>query len=234
VVAVSGDVRDRRNISAIRKKTCVIRNGVDIVMPSRDREAIRREIGLQNEFTIIIVARVDGLKGHHTLFKAIASLRDRDASSRMPITLLVVGDGAARGELEVFARGLGLTSKQVRFLGFRSDALDLLAASDLFVLPSHSEGLPLSALEAMSQRLAVIATPVGGVPEVVEDGLNGLLIPVDDDAALANAIARLMRDPALRATMGERGYDRIQSEFRFSEMVNRYEELYRLLLDSRK
>jgi glycosyltransferase involved in cell wall biosynthesis len=142
------------------------------------------------------------------------------------MTLLIAGDGAKRPEYEALTRELGLTDEWVRFLGFRSDAPDLLGAADLFLLPSLTEGLPLSVLEAMTHGLPVIATPVGGVPEVVLPGRTGVLVPVEDVEALAGAIATMIQDRATRARLGEAGRERARGEFSFSRMVARYDALY--------
>src|SRR5204863_7471061 len=137
------------------------------------------------------------------------------------ITLLVAGDGDERERVERRARELALPADRVRFLGFRRDVPRLLAASDFFVLPSRTEGLPLCLLEAMAQGLPAIATPVGGVPEVIEEGITGLLTPVEDPAALAEAIRRLAAEPALRARMGAAAQRRAAEEFSFAEMTGR-------------
>jgi glycosyltransferase involved in cell wall biosynthesis len=109
---------------------------------------------------------------------------------------------------------------------------DLLAAADFFVLPSLTEGLPLSVLEAMAQGLPVIATPVGGIPEVVLEGEHGYLVPVQEDAALAEAMTRLARDPELARRLGEAGRRRVEERFSFAEMARAYEALYHRLWQS--
>jgi glycosyltransferase involved in cell wall biosynthesis len=223
IVAVSDDVARRRNIDLIREKTVVIRNGIEPTTATRSRAAVREELGIAEETVVpIIVARIDGRKGHSTLLRALA----RRAPGGPATTTLIAGDGAQRPEMEALAQELGLDAGRVRFLGFRTDTADLLAASDLFVLPSLSEGLPLSILEGMAQRLPVIATPVGGVPEVVIPGETGILAPVDDVDAWAAAIDRLARDPAQRHALAAAGYRRAITEFSFAEMVRGYEALY--------
>lgn len=207
-------------------KLSAIRNGVQFVPASRERAAVRAELGLGDEPIGIIVARLDRLKGHAVLLRAAAALRDRG----LPFTLLVAGDGAERAPLEALAVELGLGADRVRFLGFRKDVPDLLAASDFFVLPSETEGLPLSVLEAMAHRLAVIATPVGGVPELVPDEHHGLLVPVRDVDALAQALARVVADADLRATLGAHAQARCQGEFGFDRMTRQYVELYRKVI----
>jgi glycosyltransferase involved in cell wall biosynthesis len=103
-------------------------------------------------------------------------------------------------------------------------------AADFFVLPSRDEGLPLAVLEAMARSLPVVVTPVGGVPEVVKDREHGLLVPVDDDRALAAAIETIARDLALRSALGEAGHRRVRDHFSFERMTRKYEDLYLGLL----
>jgi glycosyltransferase involved in cell wall biosynthesis len=118
----------------------------------------------------------------------------------------------------------------VRFLGFRDDVADLLGASDLFVLPSRGEGLPISVLEAMSQHLPVVCTPVGGNPELVVEGEHGFLVPVDDHVTLAAAMERIAVDEPLRRRLGEAAFERVRDEFTFERTAEQYEAIYRRVL----
>jgi glycosyltransferase involved in cell wall biosynthesis len=110
---------------------------------------------------------------------------------------------------------------------------DLLAASDFFILPSLTEGLPLSVLEAMAQSLPVIVTPVGGVPEIVVHNEHGLLVPTNDAEQLSRAISRMILEPDLRSRMGAAAHRRVASDFSFEEMARRYESLYYRLCGAR-
>jgi len=226
IIAVSQAVTSRIESSAPGVAYSVIRNGVHLAAVRRPRAELRAELGLGDALTGIIVARMDRLKGHDTLLRAQALLAERC----IPLTMLIAGDGAERATFESLAHELRLGPEQVRFLGFRSDVTELLAASDFFCLPSVTEGLPLSMLEAMAHRLPVIATPVGGIPELIEEGRHGLFVPVGDAQALAEAITRIASDPALRAAFGEAGYRHVEENFTFDTMTGRYEELYRRLL----
>lgn len=223
IVAVSQAVAERMETPSVQDKIRVILNGITPTPPVRSREAVRSELRLSDKTVGIIVARIDGLKGHECLIRALAQL-PKDAAGTL--TMLIAGDGGQRENMAHLAGSLGLSDQQIRFLGFRSDVSDLLAAADFFVLPSLTEGLPLSVLEAMSQRLPIIATPVGGIPELVDDGTHGLLVPVNDSVALASAITTLSCDRCLRNRYGEAGHQRVISEFSFEAMTDQYEALY--------
>lgn len=224
IVAVSEATARKRTESPQSARYCVIHNGVELSPVVSNRKEIREKLNIREDSVAgIIVARIDGKKGHETLIAATEALDEKAPY------LLIVGDGVQRATLEDIAIR-SPNSKQIRFLGFRSDIPDLLAASDFFVLPSLTEGLPLSVLEAMAQKLPVIATNVGGIPELVVDGETGILIPPNDPDALANAMERMIRDPAMRRRMGEAGYHRVATEFSFNEMTRKYEALYLSLL----
>jgi glycosyltransferase involved in cell wall biosynthesis len=227
LVAVSDAVRNAltsQGMADRRGSVTVVRNGVEMPAPRRGRSEVRADLGLTTECVGIIVARIDRFKGHRTLLRVLAEYARKD------LVVLVAGDGPERAAIEAEAQGLRLAPTRVRFLGFRSDVADLLAAADFFVLPSLTEGLPLSVLEAMAAALPVISTPVGGVPEVVRDGEEGLLVPVDDGAALGQAIDQLARDPGLRKRLASAARRRAEQSFSFDNMARRYEELYYGLL----
>lgn len=222
VAAVSEAVADEVRALVLPARLSVIRNGIEPGAPTKSRAEVRAELGMNDTPAAIIVARIDHLKGHRTLL---------EAWSRLPLPrpiLLIVGDGAERGAMEALSADLQL-QQCVRFLGFRSDVADLLAAVDLFLLPSLTEGLPLSILEAMSHGLPIVATRVGGIPELVTDGVHGALVPPEDAAPLAAAVARLMADSALRTACGEAGRQHVAANFSFAQMLNRYNALYESL-----
>jgi glycosyltransferase involved in cell wall biosynthesis len=233
IVTVSRAVAERMDARALGARITTIHNGVEIPAAGRPRTETRAELGLPTERVVgIIAARIDHLKGHDTLLRALALLRKR----RMPanLTVLIAGDGVERASREALARELGLGPDEVRFLGFRSDVADLLAASDIFVLPSLTEGLPLSVLEAMAHRLPTVATPVGGIPELITQGGNGLLVPVNHPRALADALATLAANAPLRRCYGEAAFQCVNAEFSFERMVDKYEALYHGLTAMRR
>lgn len=223
VVGVSTDVANRSytRYGAYSPWT-VIPNGVTPGTPQRSREEVRRELNLPTGPTAIVVARLDPVKDQETLLRAAAMLN----ASGIAMNVLIVGDGSERERLEQLLPELGLSRDRIRFLGFRTDVPDLLLASDLFVLSSLQEGLPLATLEAMAQGLAVVQTAVGGVPELIEHGRNGLLVPKQQPESLAQAIRNVIADPALGRALAEAGRHTVFTEYSFEHMVQRYEELY--------
>lgn len=177
----------------------VVWNAVEVADTADvDPAAVRRDLELaEDEFVVITVARLTRIKGHHVFLEALAHLGDDAARVRW----LVVGDGPDQAVLERAAGGAGL-SESVRWLGFREEVATLLRASDSFVLPSLSEGLPLALLEAAGQRLPILATSVGAVPVVFEHGVTARLVPPDDPAALATQLRWLMAHPEERDELG--------------------------------
>lgn len=159
--------------------------------------------------TLLFVGRLAAVKGLPVLFDALAMLHARGVAAR----LILVGDGPERAQLEraVTDKGLG---QAVAFAGHRSQeaVAESLAAADVFVLPSFAEGVPVVLMEALASRTAVVATRVAGVPELVEDGVSGLLTAPGDAAGLADALAALIADPERRRRMGEAGRAKVVAE----------------------
>ncbi len=204
------------------RKIHTIRNGVDsdvFSMRPRALGPLRR---------IITVANLRAEKGHDTLLAAAR----RVVRDQPEVEFLFVGDGPLRRVLEDQAHADGL-ARHVRFLGERSDIAALLGAADLFVLPSRSEALPNSVLEAMAAGLPVIATRVGGVPELIESGLNGMLVPPDHPDALTAVMLDLIRRPTFALKLGRAARAKVESRFSFERMVSAFETLYRTELARR-
>jgi glycosyltransferase involved in cell wall biosynthesis len=205
----------------------VVYNGIDFTPAGRARAEVRAELGIDEGRVVgVNAASFYPVKAQDVLVRAAAEIAARGA----PVTVLLVGDGAERGNVEALAKSLGLGPDRVRFLGFRNDVADLLGAADFFVLPSRGEGFPISVLEAMSHRLPVVVTPVGGNPELVGDGVHGFVVPVDDAPALAAAVEKIAADEALRRRLGEAGRARVAGEFSFDRTTDQYEAIYRRVL----
>ena len=208
----------------------VVHNGIASPPPNRqNRESARDEMQAGNAPVGVMVARIDGRKGHGTLLRSVRLLQD----SRSDFRIWIVGDGAERASAERLIEDLRIDPRLVSFLGRRSDIDRLLDAADFFVLPSDIEGLPMSILEAMAHGLPIVASNVGGVPEVIEHNQSGLLVQPGDPAALAAAIGELLDQPAVRARLGGAARERANTEFSLSAMVERYEELYLRALGGR-
>jgi glycosyltransferase involved in cell wall biosynthesis len=208
------------------EKVEVVPNGIDFerVKPSSvdARKRVREELGIGNGHLVLIVARLHPEKGYEYLFEALPDLKKRVTR---PFLVAVAGTGALEGAFRERVRSLGC-DQVVRFLGFRRDVPDLMVASDLVVLPSLAEAFGLAVAEALYLGVPVVATRTGGLPEIVTDGVDGLLVPPADSVALAAAIADLLNDPHRRAALAGRGRERIHREFSFERMLRAYERIY--------
>lgn len=211
------------------EKVLVIRNGVDPARFRLPRGRFRRAEGIgPEEFLITTVGRLDVQKGLVYLLRAA-----REVAARRPeVRFLVVGEGPLRDRLlrERDALGLG---ERVRFLGFRRDVPRILVDSDLFVLPSLWEGLPIALLEAMAAGLAVVATDVEGVREAVTHEQEGLIVPPGDPEALAAALMRVVEDAGLRERLAASAHRRAVEEFGWEKVVAATMALYERLLSER-
>jgi len=209
----------------------VIRNGITLPKASgKERSAaLRRELGIPLSARVVAVfSRLNRMKGVQYFLDAAMVL-----AGRFPdVHFLVVGDGGSKTELEEHARGPGL-GQRIVFTGFRGDVPDLLSEAAISVLPSLSEGTSNTLLESMAAGIPVVATRVGGNPEVVEDGVSGLLVPPRDSAALAAAMARLLEDPDLALRLGRAGMRRVSELFSIDGSVHQTEHLYQRLVDGK-
>ncbi len=205
------------------EKILVIHNGLDLSrFEGRSKAVERARLGVPADAPVVaVVANLIHYKGHRWFLEAWAEI-----AAQVPgAVALLAGDGPLRAELEDEARRLGV-DRSVRFLGRCHDVEGVLAAADLFVHPSLEEGFSNAILEAMGASLPVVATRVGGVPEAVEDGVTGVLVPPRDAPALARATIGVLTDPARAAAFGAAGRRRVEQEFSLSRMVARYEQVY--------
>lgn len=210
---------------APKDRVHLIHNGIDLARfeGRRARETVRADLGTAEDAVVLAcVANLIPYKGHEDLIDALARVPRAPAWE-----LWCAGRDDGIGEA-LAARAADLGGR-VKFLGARNDVPDLLAAADLGVLASHEEGFPNAVLEAMASRLPVVATRAGGIPEAVDDGKTGLLVPVRSPAELGAALARLIADPAARRAMGEAGRARVEAEFALDACAAAYARLYRSL-----
>ena len=215
------EAADARRLGIHRGATAVL-NGRDPALYRPDpaaRAALRAEFGAaEDDCVIVIVSRLVRHKGHPELLRAMEATPPN-------AVLWVVGERLASDHGEDlgphFARAEAALGRRIRRLGYRHDVARILAAADVFCLPSHFEGLPMSVIEAMMTGLPVVATDIRGPREQVVDGVTGCLVPAMQDAPLGAALARLAADPTLRARMGEAGRARALDRFDEAKVIGR-------------
>jgi len=210
----------------------VIRLGIELdarVAAQQDgRSESRRYLGIPlNRFAVGWIGRMTAVKRTDDVLLAFKALRD----SGVDACLCMVGDGPDRGQLERRAHELGIV-RDTLFLGYQEDVASFYAAFDALVLPSGNEGTPVSAIEALAAGRPVVATRVGGVPDVVRDGEDGFLVEAGATDELADRLARLARDPDLREEMGRRGRERVLPRYAVDRLVDDVDRLYRSLLSA--
>jgi glycosyltransferase involved in cell wall biosynthesis len=227
VTAVCGAVADTlvRDYGVSRDRVRVVPNGADL--PDEEAESPparqwRERFGASPLRPLWVIAgRLEEQKGHAVLFDALAEVGRRG----LDFTLAVAGEGSLRGQLEERARQLGL-EKQVHFVGTLEDPGPLLAAADAVLLPSLWEGLPLTLLEAMARARPVVASAVGGVPEVVTHGENGWLVPPGDVTALAEALEYCHRKPDGAMRFGREAAELVRRDYHWQAVVLGFESVY--------
>jgi len=206
------------------EKIVAIPNSVDVDRYAErgGREALRRALGIGEQHTVAaVVATLKEQKGHRCLLEALPEVIDGFPEFH----LLIIGDGELRATLEAQAQGLRL-EKSVHFLGQRSDIPALLAASDLFILPSLWEGLPMALIEAMASGLPVIASRVSGTEQVMRDGETGLLVPPGDVSELKRAILEMLVHPGRMIEMGKAARRRVEAHFSARQQAQAHLDLY--------
>lgn len=231
-VTVSRDL-ERWLVEDVRlpgRKVVTIVNGVDLSRFGQgDRRGVRSRLGLAPDATIVgTVGRLDPVKDHAGLLRAFAGL----TAAHPDTVLLIAGDGPCRDALTRLTGALGL-GERVKLLGDCRDVPGVLSALDLFVLPSIAEGMSNTILEAMASGLPVVATRVGGNPELVEEHVTGRLVPSRDPGSLAEALAVYLDDPHLRAVQGKAARQRATERFGLERMCEGYVDLYRRVLGGR-
>jgi glycosyltransferase involved in cell wall biosynthesis len=233
VIAVSEAARDflvrRKGYPA--GKVAVVPNGRDLAafMPGRHREAVRKELGLDDATPLCgVVGRLEPQKGHRCLLAAWPAVVRALPDAR----LLVIGEGRLRPRLEAQVRAGGL-AESVVFTGFRADIARLLDGVDVVALSSLWEGMPLTAIEAAAMARPIVATAVDGTVEVVRDGVTGLLVPPEDPPAFARALLALLSNPAQARRLGEAARADALERFDLGRQVEATAAVYRRALDGR-
>ena len=232
VVAISAGVRTALLAAEVPAAHIrLIPSGVDTTRftPNSDARArIRQAYGVgEQEILLLAVGSLAERKGQRTLLQAARQLKTQG----MPLRYVLCGEGALRGSLQDEARTLGLET-DVRFAGFCPEISDYLAAADLFVHIPLWEGLGVAVIEALAAGLPVVASRVGGIPDLIEDQTTGLLVPPQEPAALAAALSRLVHDPHWAARLGRAGQARVRARFDITVMAQANEALYYGLLSA--
>lgn len=194
-----------------------------------DADKIRKEFKLKPEDRIItIIAHIEPRKGYDTLLDAFPLILAKVPAAKV----LVVGDGVYRPTIEKRIQEMKLIDKII-LAGFRTDIADILAATDVLVSPSYLEGCCNALIEGMAAGKPVVGTNCGGTPEIIEDGVNGLLIPVKDSDALADAVVRLLTDKELAQKLGANGKQTVKEKFSVDRMVEQTLDVYYRMLSKR-
>ena len=237
LIAVSPEVRDDlvRLGVAPREKFAVVRLGIELAervaespLSRNGRAETRRLLGIAPEsFVVGWIGRMTGVKRTGDVLLAFKHLRDRGVDS----WLCLVGDGPDRELLERRAHELGIM-RRVLFVGYQDDVAPYYAAFDAIVLPSANEGTPVSAIEALAAARPVVATRVGGVPDVVREGEDGFLVEPGDVVKLAERLAQLADDDELRKRMGDAGRSRVLPRYAVDRLVDDVDRLYQSLLQT--
>ena len=228
VAAVSGPVAEQLRQAGVRRRVQVIPNGVPV--PSSDsRSTLADHIRMGDRIVVGTVGRLSSEKGASFLIEAAAKI-----CPDFPRAFFVlVGDGPMRSALEARVRELGMEG-QFLFTGQRHDVEQIYRAFDIFVLPSLEEGMPMALLEAMAAGLPVVATKVGGVPDIVNDPSVGTLVDPGDANAIATGIRDLLNSRSQREEIGSNGRKRVEESFSAAAMARRYVELYQQVLLRRR
>ena len=213
-----------------RNKYTFIYNGIDVASMARrraDRLTMRKHLEIRpDDYVGVSVGRLVPVKGYNHLIEAIRLLKPDIPNFR----LLLVGDGSERKALENQAKSAGL-SNYVRFMGLRRDIPEILSCADVFLLSSLNEGFGLVLVEAMAMRLPIVATRVGGVPEVVAHEKTGILVAPKDPKAMADAVQRLYHNRQRAKELGLAGFERAEHVFDIPKIVKQYEQLYTCMLN---
>jgi L-malate glycosyltransferase len=233
VIAVSRNLARTLEADGDRRSAVVpIHNGIDVAQarPTQDAREVRRQLGIPGDARVFgTIGRLSAVKDHRTLLCAAQRVLHRQRNARF----LFVGDGPLRDDLVLVASQLGIAHACV-FAGARDDSYDVLAVMDVFVLSSLHEGIPMALLEAMALAKPVVVTAVGGVPEIVSHGENGLLVTPRDDRAFADACLEIASRPGLAAALGSAARRSIQDRFSHATGGKALLDVYQSLVEGER
>jgi glycosyltransferase involved in cell wall biosynthesis len=234
VITVCGPFAERLTREGVRGERISVRHNAVVAPPPADedeRRALRDKLGAgEGTRVVLAVGRLSREKGHEDLVRSFGILGK--LHPELNVRLVVVGEGPERERVEAEARAAGMLGRVV-FAGHTANVRPYYAAADVLALPSHSEGSPNVLLEAMAAGLPVVATAVGGVPEIATDGVDALLVPARDPALFAAALGRLLTDEALADRLGRAAAARAVAEFSPESYARGLVEIYRDLRDGR-
>lgn len=205
-----------------------IPTGIDFTRfsPTRTRQEVRLELGIApGDFLVLMVGIIRSVKRHALALQAFQQMLKQYPAAHM----VLAGDGPMRQEMEQLADTLGI-AERVHFLGHRKDAPDLMAAADVLLLTSRSEGVPQAVTQALGLGTPVVATSVGGVPELIRHEETGLLVPPENPQAVTDALLRIAADPGLAARLGAAGREHVLAQFSLDAMLDKTEALFDALL----
>jgi glycosyltransferase involved in cell wall biosynthesis len=232
ILAVSLDLRQHLIKRLGTEKVSCVHNAIDIDQIRRRvrRTDLEKELGLtRDDFVIGTMGRLTPVKGMDCFLRAARMIKGKGRD----VKFIIAGDGPLNGSLQALARECKV-EKDVLFLGHRTDAYDLLGLMHLFVLPSLSEGIPMVLLEALALARPVVATRVGGIPEVIEHGVSGLLIAPGREAEIAQSCLGLMDNYEFARGLGRAGRRRVEEHFSASAMAAEVAQVYRALVRGRE
>ncbi len=227
IIAVSEQIKNDLERSGIRRsKITVIQNAVQTTHKTENYEENRRKKRLDltikdEEFIVGYVGRLSDEKGAQYLIEAGMLLME----TGMPCKILIIGDGPKRKELEDMVKMKGLEDNII-FTGFQTNIEEWMPVLDIFILPSLTEGTPMALLEAMAFGLPVVASDVGGIPEIIDSGENGILVPAANPDKIKEAISTICKDNCFRTKLSEMAKKTIRSKFNINEWINKIESVY--------
>jgi glycosyltransferase involved in cell wall biosynthesis len=215
-----------------RAEVASIPTGIDfeVFRPQRQRRDMRDALDLPHEaFVVLMVAVIRRVKRHEIALRGFAEFRGK----RPDAVLLLCGEGPMQAAMQALCAELGIADA-VRFLGHRNDVPDVMQAADVLLLTSESEGVPQAVTQGLGLGMPVVATRVGGVPELIADGETGLLVPPEQPSAVAAALARLAGDPALARRLGDNGRRHALERYSLGAMLDATERMYSEVLERRR